>query len=124
MATKRKVKEDSPEIIGACRGGRSWQFKQDPHKPGKIKDIYCYRCKTRMGCSFCCEKARELLCLECHNWATKTAMRYHGNIVPNPKVPRVRTDEGWIRHEATGPYGDPVASLDARIEKLLKDIPF
>jgi hypothetical protein len=44
-------------------------------------------------------------------------MRYHDNVVPNPKVYRVRTDEGWIKYEPNGPYMDPVAAL-------LEDVPF
>jgi hypothetical protein len=107
---------------GDCLGGRSWQFKPEPHAPGKVKDIYCYRCKARMGCSFCCEKARELLCLECHNWATKTAMRYHGNIVPCFKVPRVRTDEGWINFEYIGVDSNP--EIHPTVAALLEDVPF
>ena len=110
MATKKKTKEDSPVIIGIRRSGRSWQFKQDPHTPGKIANIYCYRCKTRMGCSFCCEISRELLCIECHNWATKAAVRYHGNVVPNFKIKRVRTDAGWITHHPLSDKANAVVS--------------
>lgn len=87
-----------------CIGGRSYNRHQIEHeKSAKKPDIYCYRCGTRMGCAVCCEMPRELICLICHNWATKTGLAFHGNIIPNRKVPRVRTDQGWRTIEGIEP---------------------
>lgn len=96
MATRRD-EEKKPKDL--CIGGQSWARRKFEHERGKIKDVLCYRCGSRMGCSMCVEIGRELLCLICHNWATRTAVRFHGDIVPNPKVPRVRTDRGMKIYE-------------------------
>jgi len=109
MASRKKVQpEEGDSKAGYCCGGRSWQRKQEPHPPGKVRDVYCYRCKARMGCSRCCERERDLLCLECHNWASKIGVAFHGNVVPNDKAPRVRVDEGWI---TSHPKSDEVNRL-------------
>ena len=86
-----------------CEGGRSFNCWRESHVQkvldGKVQvdlaDVYCYRCKVRMGCKRCVESAHDLICLECHNWATKAGVIHHGNVIPNPKQPRVRTDRGW-----------------------------
>jgi hypothetical protein len=98
----------STQEKGKCTGGRSWGCRHDEHEKGKFPDVLCYRCKVRMGCSRCCERASQLICLECYNWATKGAVRIHGNVVPNIKVPRVRIDAGWITHS---PLTDEVNRL-------------
>lgn len=38
-----------------------------------------------MGCSWCCELAKNLVCLKCHDWATRAALREHGRMVPRDK---------------------------------------
>lgn len=64
-----------------CQGGRSFGCLRKEHAKGKVPDIYCMTCKTRMGCSVCCQIPRELLCLECHDWAHRYALAAHGHIV-------------------------------------------
>lgn len=90
-----------------CRGGASFGCRRDEHvqrgedtdmngkkRQVERKDVVCYRCQTRMGCTLCVQIARELICLNCHNWATRKGLAAHGNVVPNPKVPQVTTDDG------------------------------
>jgi len=109
-------KEETAETY--CRGGLSWGCRHDPHlQKGKIgkrkieaKDIFCYRCETRLGCTLCVEPSREILCLYCHNWGHKRGVEHHGDIVPNHKVPNVFTDKGW-KH-----FG---AQADHEVDKLL-----
>lgn len=38
-----------------------------------------------MGCSRCCERPKDLICLICHDWATRAAVREHGRMVPREK---------------------------------------
>lgn len=82
---------------GQCTGGKSFNCRHDPHPPGKY-EINCYRCKTHMGCSVCCEAPSELICLYCHNWAHRAGVRRHGNVVPSRKVSNVHTDAGWTAY--------------------------
>jgi hypothetical protein len=58
-----------------------------------------------------------LICLDCHNWATKAAVAKHGDIAPNAKVYRVRTDNGWIKWDKT-------SNIPAQVDALLKNPPF
>ena len=65
-----------------CRGGRSYGCRHDDHpRATKHPDIFCFRCEDRMGCFLCVESARELVCLNCNNWATRIAERVHGPMV-------------------------------------------
>jgi len=80
---------------------------------GRIENVLCCRCNARLGCSLCCERVADVICLECHNWGHKRGVRKHGNIVPNIKIPRVRTDEGWqTYHVLTEPVSRFVAAID------------
>jgi len=69
--------------------------RRDEHNLGKA--INCYRCGALMGCTNCCERPREIICLACNNWASKRGVKIHGDIFPTQKVQHVRTDHGW-RH--------------------------
>jgi len=98
-----KVKEPKKD---QCRGGASWGCHKAPHDLGQTADVHCYRCQTRLGCSDCCQPARELLCLRCHNWGTRIGVSVHGDIVASTKVPRVRTDKGWKIYDPADPARD------------------
>lgn len=76
-----RTKKESSSSGAKCPGGRSYGCKQEEHEYGKVADIYCDRCKTRMGCSFCCQIPRELLCLNCKDWAKQAGIDAHGHIV-------------------------------------------
>ncbi len=101
-----KLTPEQTAVTEKCKGGKSWGCKHQEHDKGR--DIICYRCQNCIGCVNCCERAAELICLYCHNFATKTGVNIHGNIVPNIKVPRVRIDTGWITHH---PLTDKVNNL-------------
>lgn len=80
-------KANGDKKVEVCHGGNSFGCKHDEHPiSAKIPDIFCYRCDERMGCYSCVQIARELLCLRCHDWATRIAMRVHGPIVRDRKV--------------------------------------
>jgi hypothetical protein len=68
-----------------CPGGLSYNRLRHEHKLGKIEDVLCFRCHKRMGCSGCCERAKNLICLLCHDWATKQALGEHGRMVAQDK---------------------------------------
>jgi hypothetical protein len=77
----RQVAEKREEIT-TCTGGRSLGCHHIEHpKSLRHPDIRCFRCGDRMGCYACVEPARELVCLNCNDWATRTAMRVHGPVV-------------------------------------------
>jgi len=94
MSMRRKKTD---EIKNPCSGGRSYGCRKAEHEKGR--EVICHRCKAVMGCIKCCENGRDLICLGCHNWATRSGVRYHGNIVPNHKIPRVHTDRGWQHYQ-------------------------
>lgn len=98
-----------------CTGGLSFNCRHDDHQ--KSLDVFCYRCERRMGCRLCCERPIELICLGCHNWASKAGLSRHGNIIPNSKVPHVRTDEGWQHYENNFP--DLVAAVDTEVKRIV-----
>lgn len=104
--------------VEKCPGGVSFNRKRHEHEKGKIPDIVCYRCNNRMGCSRCCDPANDLICLVCHNWATKIALARHGDIVPNAKVPVVRTDTGIRRWT----HGNEYEQLDMIIKRATEVI--
>lgn len=84
-----------------CTGGRSFNCRTVEHPAGDA--VQCYRCGTYLGCRRCAERPSEVICLECHNWGSRRGVKVHGNVVPNRKVPRVRTDDGWIsEHRLSG----------------------
>lgn len=63
-----------------CKGGRSYNCRHDTHV--RAKRVYnCHVCKVYLGCAFCCEISRELLCLNCHDWGTLEALKAHGPMV-------------------------------------------
>lgn len=65
-----------------CVGGQSYGCKHEEHEKSKQwPDIICYRCHVRMGCGWCVQIPRELLCLRCHDFATAIAMKFHGPVV-------------------------------------------
>lgn len=66
---------------GKCTGGRSFGCKHEEHDYGRIRNIVCMKCKTRMGCFWCCQIPRELVCLNCHEWAHPKALAAHGPMV-------------------------------------------
>lgn len=76
-----------------CTEGRSFNRKKHEHAKGST--VICYRCETVMGCVWCCEPLQELICLVCHNWASRRGVEKHGDVGPNDKVQHVRTDRGW-----------------------------
>jgi hypothetical protein len=79
--TKSLIKEVSLSSEDKCQGGKSFGCQHAEHKRGKLIKIYCSVCHTRMGCSACVQTPEELLCLECHDWATSKALAKHGHIV-------------------------------------------
>lgn len=107
---KRKSTEKKKENL--CPGGRSFNNRKFEHEKGT--EINCYRCGALMGCTWCCEIFREIICLACHNWATKKGMEGHGDVVPNRKVPHVRTDIGWRHWTGKG--------TDFTVEPLIEQI--
>lgn len=65
-----------------CMGGKSYGCRTEEHeKSVKFPDITCYRCGTRMGCGWCCQMPRELVCLRCHDWGSAIANDRHGPMV-------------------------------------------
>ncbi len=80
MPKERREKQDYPK----CHGGNSFGCMHEEHK--LADDVFCFRCDERMGCRRCVQIARELLCLRCHDWATRIALRVHGPIVRDRKV--------------------------------------
>jgi hypothetical protein len=82
------VPKQTQEKIRACFGGRSFNCRREGHPVGKVPDILCWRCKTRMGCSRCVESPRDRICLVCHEWATKIAYENHGPIEKEPVIAR------------------------------------
>jgi hypothetical protein len=70
-----------------CSGGNSFGCYHGKHDEGKRRpDIRCMNCRQRMGCSICCQIPRELLCLNCHDWANTIALNTHGHVVEDPEV--------------------------------------
>jgi len=74
-----KPKDQTPKRL--CPGGLSYGRRRDDHQLGKVEDVLCYRCHKRMGCSTCCERAPDLICTMCHDWATEEAIKEHGPMV-------------------------------------------
>jgi hypothetical protein len=68
-----------------CPGGLSYNRRRESHKLGQVEDILCFRCGKRMGCSACCDRPKDLICLICHDWASRTGLREHGPMVPRDK---------------------------------------
>jgi hypothetical protein len=66
-----------------CEGGQSFNCFHGRHR--RRADVLCWRCKTRMGCEFCCEIPRERLCLVCRDWANGIALKAHGPLVRDPE---------------------------------------
>ena len=77
-----------PPTVDKCFGGNSFACKRFEHALGKIKNITCMTCHQRMGCSLCCQIPRELLCLNCHDWAHPYALAAHGHVVILAKAQR------------------------------------
>lgn len=73
--------ETKPAKKPQCTGGRSFGCKHDEHNIGKIPNVLCMTCKTRLGCSRCVQIPQELLCLNCHDWAHPVALAKHGHVV-------------------------------------------
>src|SRR5574340_872849 len=102
MWTKRAGERGVPAQGGRmCRGGQSWGCRHDAHATGRTEDIHCYRCNVRLGCSVCVPRLPEAICLQCNNYGHKYGIQKHGNIVPNSRMPRVRTDAGWQRWQVS-----------------------
>src|SRR6266446_10073980 len=78
----RKDKPKDP--VRKCAGGRSFACRRDSHPVAK--ELFCWRCNTRMGCTTCCQGASDRVCLVCHDGASKTALEVHGAMVKDPKV--------------------------------------
>jgi hypothetical protein len=113
--SKSKDKKD----IEICKGGRSYNCKHEEHE--KATEVWCYRCDSVIGCRNCCESPHELICLNCHNWATKKGLKHHGDIIPNFKVPHVRTDNGWKHYEPS--IGSKVDEVIRNADKMkIEDI--
>ena len=106
---KKSNVRDDEEL---CSGGQSFNSRHKTHVKGS--DVYCYRCKTRMGCTACVEVSRELICLYCHNWASKHGLKQHGNVMPNAKVQNVNTDDRWRRWTGIG-TGYVIESLQRQL---------
>jgi hypothetical protein len=79
-----RATSETKKIKNPCPGGRSFNRKGNEHERGK--DVYCRRCKARMGCSWCCERPNELVCLNCHDWAHLAGLKQHGPIVKREKA--------------------------------------
>lgn len=77
------VKKSKAQEQEKCNGGNSFGCSHTEHDRSKRNpNIRCMKCDQRMGCGICVQIARELLCLNCRDWATKTALRAHGHVVP------------------------------------------
>ena len=78
----RQVAAEKAKAEETCQGGNSLGCRHDEHpKASRHPDIYCFRCHERMGCFLCVQNARELVCLNCNDWATKIALKVHGPVV-------------------------------------------
>lgn len=66
-----------------CLGGRSFGCRHDEHPIStRHSSIMCYRCGERMGCFLCVASAgRDLICLNCNDWALEIGTRIHGPVV-------------------------------------------
>lgn len=62
-----------------CRGGNSMNCNHRTHR--KQQDVFCWRCKQRMGCTGCCEIERDRVCLNCRDWANRAALDTHGPLI-------------------------------------------
>jgi hypothetical protein len=111
-------KDITSSVDRTCTGGQSFGCRREEHAIGKIPDLLCYRCLTRLGCSTCVESAHERICLSCHNWGTRAGVQRHGNVVPSHKHPRVRTDDGW----SVWTHGQRDAEREAAA--MIKQLPF
>ena len=111
MPAKPKEKQQQPT---GCQGGDAYNRNREPHAIGA--EVLCYRCKFRMGCTNCVERPAELICLKCHNWASKVGVRRHGNVAVSEKVPSVRTDTGWKYYKR----GDE--SVVDKLEQIVRDL--
>ena len=118
MRVKAKKRQDGTGADVKCTGGRSFMCQRDPHDHGKIPNITCYRCGVRLGCSVCTGSSYELICLECHNWGHRAGVAQHGNVAPNIKQPRVRTDAGWRTWSAERGERDVTAEADGLIHRV------
>ena len=99
-----------------CISGVSFNRRKEAHEKGT--PVLCYRCSAVMGCRWCCEPPRELICLHCHNWASRRGVERHGDVVPNDKVQHVHTDRGW-RHwrEGENPRGEVVRLIERSLDR-------
>ncbi len=96
-----RVKIDNNNSGDKCNGGNSFGCYRGEHdKSRRNPNIRCMTCNQRMGCGICCQIPRELLCLNCKDWATKAALNAHGHVVPLQ------------------------VTSDKRVKELLADIPF
>lgn len=80
--TSSGANEEAPKN-DPCEAGQSFGRHHFIHK--QARKVVCFKCKTFMGCTLCCEIPRELLCLRCHDWATSAALEQHGHIVRQEK---------------------------------------
>jgi hypothetical protein len=92
------IKIDGPKKDNLCRGGNSFNerpvvetadeksFSLGPHEPERA--VNCRRCHQYMGCRWCAQKPDELVCRNCHDWATDEAERRHGKMDPRKAAPR------------------------------------
>lgn len=76
----KKKAEEPPD----CPGGRSFSCDRSAHKPGAA--VYCWRCNEALGCARCVQLASELVCLRCHDWGSRAALRAHGPMVRDREV--------------------------------------
>jgi len=112
MPILKKKSDSTPEkLIDPCVNGVSFGRNKRPHKAGA--EIKCYRCESFMGCVWCCEARRELICTRCGNWADKAGVHQHGNVMPSEKVKHVNTDRGW-KHWEKG------SELPANVGEIIK----
>lgn len=87
---------EGPKKDNLCRGGRSFGCKKisetadaesrtlGPHEARHPRT--CRRCHAYMGCFICAHPPVELVCLNCHDWATEEAEREHGKMISRVSV--------------------------------------
>ena len=72
-----------------CPGGLAYNRIVDAHRLGKVADVFCERCKCRLGCSTCVPARETCVCKRCRDYAFHVPGR--GGIVKDPK----KVSEAW-----------------------------
>lgn len=82
-----------------CPGGLAYNRLIDAHPLGKVPDIYCERCKCRLGCSTCVPAKETCMCKQCRDYAFHVPGR--GGIVKDPKTQSEAWGAIWAVYKGT-----------------------